>query len=411
MTFSSTASFGGTNRRERNLPSWKHELPQLPPELDGVFPYSGEKQVVCANCIEDDTVRSIICRTNEELRCDFCDQSDPPFGDVQELFEYVYRSLLLEYGDPLHHAIFWDKEEGSWIGIEELDTHDVLNEADSPLGDGSTLAEAFADSIYHDWYRTGSEVGTIEERAIWSWDSFEQRLLNGPRLLFSLSESDLHSPAELSARDLFRFLAKLGEQLQRDFVKKVNTGLCLFRARASSDEYLSSPDELGSPPASRTLSQRLSQAGVTCFYASEDMETAIAEIKAEDTKHISIGHWENTEPLIYADFASHFELPSLFDHAVSGKRRYILFVREFVDRITRPVNEILGEANSYLATQLLGEFLRYYLPTEWKQGVDAVRFPSNIRPGGVNWVLFGQPDRENEQRIKLIEVAQRSGGN
>ena len=363
-------------RSSQNSPPWEKRMPPPPPEYDHWSPIAGEKRVVCGDCVKDDVVRVIVCRSDDEDICDYCGRNSPPFGDVQELFEYIYRSLLLEYGDPFHHAIFWDKEDGRWIGISELDTYDVLYEVDDPLGEGTELAESFAQTIEHDWYLIGSEVGTEEERSIWSWDSFEQRLLNGPRLLFSRTETDPHEPTEMSANELFLFLSNLGEQLQTDFIKKAKTGLQLFRARVSSTKYYTSPDELGSPRAAVALPQRLSAAGVPCFYASEDCETAIAETKSEKTEYVTVGHWKTTHAIVYADFASPLELPNLFDYTVSQKRHYILFLREFADRITRPADETLGNANSYLATQVLGEFLRYYLPTKWKQGIDAVRFPS-----------------------------------
>ena len=389
---------------EQGLPSWEERWPPHSAEFKRRFKISPIGRVVCGRCVEDEILRAMFCNSTEKISCDYCGRESPPFADAIELFKYVYQCLLLEYGDPWLHAIFWDKEDGVWIGISELDTHDVLNEVDSPLGDGSALAESFASKIEHDWFLIDSEVGTIEERTMWSWDSFEQRLLSGPRFLFSPTETDPDNPPEMSANALFRYLAKLGERLQTDFVKRAESGLRLYRARACPTGYLSSPDELGSPRAAIALPQRLSAAGVSCFYASEDEETAVEETKSGDIERISVGHWNTTEPLVYADFASPFELPSLFDPASSPKRPDLRFLKEFVERVRRPTEQVRGDANSYLATQVLGEFLRYYLPTKWKPGVDAVRFPSSVRPGGTNWVLFGQPDREGEPRIKLTDV-------
>ncbi len=359
--------------------------------------------VVCGECIRDDALRMVICRSFSNASCDFCGRRTPPFADVDELFEYVYKCLLLEYGDPLQHAIFWDKEDG-WMGITPLDTFEVLHEVGDPLGDGSDLAESFAAGIEHDWYLIDSVVGTINELSVWSWDAFEKRLLRGPRFLFSPTETDPDNPPEMSARALFSFLSRLGEHLQTDFVKTAEPGLRLFRARTNTTGYLTSADELGSPPPAVALPQRLSAAGVSCFYASEDSETAITETKSNDAEHISVGHWRTTETLVYADFARPFDLPSLFHPTDSSKRAYILFLGGFSKRVTRPADEDRSVANSYLATQVLGEFLRYYLPSRGKQGVNAVRFPSSIHSDGINWILFGQPDREPHPLIELTDV-------
>ena len=48
---------------------------------------------------------------------------------------------------------------------------------------------------------------------------------------------------------------------------------------------------------------------------------------------------------------------------------------------------------------------RYSLPTSHRRGVGAVRYPSSVRPGGVNWVIFGQPDRELTPRVNLVGPA------
>ena len=144
----------------------------------------------------------------------------------------------------------------------------------------------------------------------------------------------------------------------------------------------------------------MSAAGVPCFYAAEDRQTAVKEVKARG-QCVSVGWWATTAPILYADFATRSKMPSLFDYPASKDRPFISFLREFVQRIERPARRDLGDANSYLATQVLAEYLRYSLPSGDRVGIDAVRYPSSVREGGVNWVIFGQPDREPTQRIQL----------
>ena len=98
-------------------------------------------------------------------------------------------------------------------------------------------------------------------------------------------------------------------------------------------------------------------------------------------------------------------MPNMFDYLTSSDRPFLSFLREFVKRIERPASRDLGVANSYLATQVLAEYLRYSLPAGEGAGIDAVRYPSSVREGGVNWVIFGQPDRERTPRIQLMDSA------
>lgn len=378
---------------------WGTGLPELQPAYAHGFAAATGEGLVCGSCIRDPSVRLVTCNVEDEAVCSYCGGTTGPFAEAADLFEYVYRCLLQEYDDPWLHGIVPDKEEGGWIAIEDLDTHDVLAEADCPLGDGSALAETFANLIDHDWYRIGSEAGLPEDRRIWGWKSFEQRLLTGPRFLFSTTTAKW---GEESVDAVFEYLAELAAHIQAGFVKTRQPGLLLFRSRAHNKRFYTTADELGSPPAAKTVPQRMSAAGVSCFYASEDADTAAAEIQPLDDDRVSIGCWATTARLVYVDFVTRPAMPSLFDYPASLQRTYISFLHTFVERIQRPTSEDLGDANSYLATQVLAEYLRYSLPTSQGNGVEAVRYPSSIRPGGVNWVIFGQPDREPTPRVNLM---------
>ena len=380
---------------------WRSGLPELPLAFEHGFAAVVNEGLVCGGCASDLIVRLVVCDVGDEAVCRYCGGTTGPFAEVADLFEYVYRCLLQEYDDPWLHGIVPDKEAGGWIAITELDIWDVLAEEDCPLGDGGALAEAFAGLIEHDWYEIGSEAGLPGDRRIWGWDSFERRLLTGPRFLFSSTDAEW---GEESAEALFEYLAELAEQVQDGFVKKHEPGLSLFRSRSHREHVFTTADKLGSPPAAKTVPQRMSAAGVSCFYASEDAETARAEIRRRDDDRVSIGCWATTAPLVYVNFVSRPAMPSLFDYPGSQQRTYIRFLHDFVERIQRPASEDLGDANSYLATQVLAEYLRYSLPTSHRRGVDAVRYPSSIHPGGANWVIFGQPDRESTPRVNLIQA-------
>ena len=377
---------------------WQTGLPELPLAYERGFAGARGGRLVCSHCVSDPAVRKAVFDITFEAVCDYCGSLAPPFAQADVLFEYVYRCVSQEYGDPWLHAISWDKEEGGWIGIRELDTYDVLDAADGPFSDDSPVIERFAESIEHDWYEIGSEAGLTQERLIWGWDSFENRLLTGPRFLFSATEAHL---GEESAESVFRFIAGLAERITTGFLKGHDPGLELFRARANEAKVLTTADELGSPSECQAVPQRMSAAGVPCFYAAEDCDTAAEEVKASHGRRVSVGSWITTTPLQYADFAGQPAMPSLFDYPASQDRPFISFLWEFVKRIGRPARRDLGDANSYLATQVLAEYLRYSLPAGDRVGIDAIRYPSSVRNAGVNWVIFGQPDREPTPRIQL----------
>ena len=208
---------------------------------------------------------------------------------------------------------------------------------------------------------------------------------------------------EESAQSLFRFLDEFAAEVGLGFVKICEAGLALYRARAAM-KVLRSAKKLGSPPPKHTRPQRMSAAGVSCFYAAEDRSTAEAEVSASAPEQVSVGRWVTIRPLRYADFATEPELPSLFDYPVSKNRPYVLFLREFVERISQIADPKIGDANSYLATQVLAEYLRFGMPVAGGHGLDAVRYRSTAPGGGVNWVIFGRPDRTDPPAVELVPV-------
>lgn len=391
-----------------NSGSAGREWPDWPPSYEPIQKYEtfgGKGEIVCSACIVDAAVREAAFDSDQDAVCGYCGSSQGPFGRDDKVFEYVLRCLYREYGDPLREAIFWDKEDGAWIGISEFDPWEMLEDAGSPFADGSAVSEAFGMSVEHDWFRLDSQVGEYHQRLVWGWDSFEERLIEGPRFLFSLSEAEM---GEASARSLFRFLSEFAAEVESGFVKTCEPGQVLYRVRAA-EVVLTSAKKLGSPPPKHTGPQRMSAAGVSCFYAAEDPATAMKEVPVEKTECVSLGQWVTKRPLTYVDFADEPELPSLFDYPRSQNRPYIFFLREFVRRISRSPDPKIGDANAYLATQVLAEHLRFGMPVADGHGIDAVRYPSTAHEGGVNWVIFGRPDRENPRSVTLVAVQPTTG--
>ena len=139
-----------------------------------------------------------------------------------------------------------------------------------------------------------------------------------------------------------------------------------------------------------------------CFYAAEDCDTAAEEVKASDSRCVSVGSWTTTTLLRYADFAGQPAMPSpvrLPGLAGSSPSSASCGSSSSGSGVQHAKNS--ADANSYLVTQVLAEYLRYSLPAGDRVGIDAIRYPSSVQDAGVNWVIFGQPDREPTPRLQL----------
>ncbi len=308
---------------------WDDTIPPLPDGMEHGLSIEQPCDLACAACLEDVSLRSL-CSPAAGGPCEFCGSTEEEVIRVDALFEYVYRCLLQEFGDPNLSDLLYDKEEEEWAGVQMLDTWEVLYHAGYPFGDATPLAQRFAEAVPHDWYELDSEVGTVDQRHLWSWKSFEDRLLSGPRFLFSSTTADW---GEVSADDLFHFLAVLAAQLGPKIVNRAPSGQRLIRARSHKTNYYTTADDLGSPPPAKAVAQRMSAAGVSCFYAAEDESTAINEIRPALADVVSCGEWATTQPLVFVDFADGFDPPSLFDYIAAQNRPYHEILQAFVHHI------------------------------------------------------------------------------
>lgn len=136
--------------------------------------------------------------------------------------------------------------------------------------------------------------------------------------------------------------------------------------------------EIGAPPPTLAAGGRLNRAGVSFLYLSSDLHTALAEVRPHPGHLVSIGGFENSEPLKFADFN-----PDIIAFATSDARLDQYAVVQALDRMMSfPVTP--EERSRYLLTQLLAEVLM-------KRGLQGVRFRSSVGAGS-NICVF-QPAR------------------
>ena len=113
--------------------TWQTGLPELPLGYEHGLTGAQSGRVVCSLCVSDPAVRKAVFDITFEAVCNFCGGSARPFAQADVLFEYVYRCLTQEYGDPWHHAIWWGQ------GRRRLDRHHGARHLRRALRDGRSL--------------------------------------------------------------------------------------------------------------------------------------------------------------------------------------------------------------------------------------------------------------------------------
>lgn len=147
--------------------------------------------------------------------------------------------------------------------------------------------------------------------------------------------------------------------------------------------------------------------GISYFYLSFEQETALAEVVNRPPCNASIGKFSNTSELRYLDLTDLPPTPSIFDRSQSEEREGLLFLKSFIDAISRPTEKNGREHIEYLPSQVVSEyFAQVYRDPEGRQ-IDGIAYPSAVRPGGKNLVIFPRNSYEEEwtDRIELTNAS------
>ena len=100
-------------------------------------------------------------------------------------------------------------------------------------------------------------------------------------------------------------------ELQELFVE-LDHNVPLFRARCHcTGNPWTEPKDLGPPPEENASQNRMSPAGISMFYVSEDPNTALAEIRAR-TGGFSVGCFRLTRPALVLDLSTMPPIPSTY---------------------------------------------------------------------------------------------------
>ncbi|WP_165956230.1 RES family NAD+ phosphorylase [Streptomyces hainanensis] len=177
---------------------------------------------------------------------------------------------------------------------------------------------------------------------------------------------------------------------QLGLVRALPTGHQVWRGRMRRDTaepgYVAAT--IGSTPQDRATANRMSPAGVSMFYGSADVETAVAEISAHDPRpYAAVAAFELVRPVPVIDLSAIPASPRAFVRDSATLLQQVDFIRSFTADLSQPVALDGGEHTAYVPTQVLTEYFRWLSPLH----VEGIVFRS-AQNGGVNYALFTGPE-------------------
>lgn len=342
---------------------------------------------ICAECNRS---AYYFCKKNSQLnsgkQCLICSESRPE-GILVEDFVFTLRGHLRD------HYTLADCHSTDTIPLK-----DVLKRFTYDNEDFLALLAALLcqpDDIFFreaGWYRNIVDeafIATSRDDAIREWENMAYELKHVRR--FS------HSVASGYYASLIGSCFHRVEEQQENFntaLTILQKGEALYRGRIAKNNekkeaFLSDPvKELSAPPNHLATNSRMSPSGIAFLYTAGDAETAIAELHPFVGDTVAIGQFVTVRALRFFDFTLLDNVTYADAHILDNPAMHKTFRNRYLTRtlhhlISRPLR---ANDTSYIETQVFAEVIRGYTGEKY----DGIIFGSTQRPGGRNYVIFGE---------------------
>lgn len=348
---------------------------------------------VCPDCVGDVHLKGEIVRNLTKRKCGYCGKGSRKHiaAPVSAIMKPIATALFRRFVD-------WHSAGSDECNLDELPTTmDALREI--PLECHEALFKDVAAAFWCDkWVNEERGFNAPDISMNISWGKFVQTVKHRERFFFSSVKRKnrrefyfVKPPAEL--------LDKIGQMVSElKLIKPLKAGTDLFRVRSwPKDEDWCLDDiekNLGAPPDKKCFgSQRMNPAGISYLYLAMERATAIAEGLSKPPCQAALGCSQVRRDLCVLDLVNLPEMPSPFDNERHREGESITFLRYFAEEISKPVQKDGTEHIEYVPSQVVCEYFATMFQTDEEKPIDGLSYPSAIRPGGINIVLFPPPRR------------------
>jgi hypothetical protein len=357
---------------------------------------------VCYRCLSDPYLRAMVKDNASKNECSYCEhRSRKPIAiPFDGLMEVIAGAIYQYFDHCVNEAIAWDQEDQEYVGTTyqtyelvrwEIPTpsqrEDVLDEITDSLGD-------------NEWCDKTPYALTGADRILSSWEGFCNTVKHETRYFFGSRQANDELDEKIPVAQMLDELRDIIDGA--GLIGVIPPGRQFFRIRPHNrTEICNSWDTLGSPPPQVAVSNRMSAAGISVFYAGMELATAKAETTAnlsvDDRRCITAGTWTNTRSLNILDLTKLPEVPSFYAQ-IRYDRDHLIFLQQFVEDITQPVIHDGREHIDYVPTQILTEYFRYQYQLPEKGQLDGIVYPSAQRKRGSSIVVFASLEDLNPSR-------------
>jgi len=356
---------------------------------------------ICSKCFTDYAIIDFIeANSVENAICRFCN-SKKTVAPLNDVFSFFMEGIRYDWDNPAN-CLGWNGREGGWQGALVYDGDELINDIYYDCFNNDEAQEYFADYLRQEEFCKDNPYGlSLDEILKYGWEAFSDQVKHKTRYLFNeyREAKSYHSLEDLEPAD---FLKALAEQLKQfNLEKELPRDSDLFRVRIHKEvEQYTLAKELGTcPDIMCKSSNRMSPAGIGMFYGAIEEETALAETVDLDNvkgKVATVATFKNLRGLKLIDLSEKVipSLPSVFDEDHRARRDAIVFLRNFVKDLIKPIERDGREHYEYVPTQIVTEFLRYF--PIYNEPIDGLLYTSS-RDGKIACALF----IDNEQCVDI----------
>jgi RES domain-containing protein len=373
---------------------------------------------VCPDCVEDEYLKGIIRDYACGCECDYCGHvtSEHSASPVAEIMEPIVNAVFTWFNNPENAGEFWDSEDNCYFsGDEAINTREMLESLSLECNEKlfEDIAGAF---INEEWVETanGHWLGSHPHELItYAWERFADIVKHESRFFFQQTppsfpnQEDEYESAQQENCNPANFLPSLGKLVNKlKLFDTFPTGKTLFRARPKEEgkPFPLNAKELGAPPSKYSRAGRMNPAGISYMYLAFEQKTALTEVRQGNLSlQAAIGQFETQREALLLDLTSLPEKPSIFDGQNYEKLVGLFFIDNFVAEIRKPViKDDRTEHIEYVPSQVVSEYFALVFRLADGKRLDGVKYPSSVRPGSHNLVLF-PTERDFEPVFDQIE--------
>jgi RES domain-containing protein len=234
----------------------------------------------------------------------------------------------------------------------------------------------------------------------YSWEQFAAEVKYKSRFHFN-RPSSRESGDTLSVREMLPYLGQLMKRHR--MVQVLSSGTDVYRVRDGAHPHDAS--QLGPPPGRLVPAGRMNPVGIPYFYLSFDEDAALAEARPAAGGVATVSRWRIARDLHVLDLTKSVKGASIFSGRW-GEHDLAVFMYDFVDEVSQPIERGGAEHIEYLPTQVVSEFFAQSFTFGKEQALDGIIFPSSIVHGRRNLVLFPHWDYDREPDWSYVVLEQ-----